>query len=127
MTGPSRREAIASLAALPAITAATIAAAHNGPVVNDPILTAIDRYRRALDAFKSADELSKPTRFEAAADELYDASEALFATAPTTVAGCLALMDWMIVDADGEDLEHHRAALKSLIEVLPEIVGSALT
>ena len=127
MTGPSRRDAIVSLAALPAIAAATIAAAHNGPVVNDPIFTAIDRYRRALDAFKSASELSKPSQFEAAADELYDASEALFATAPTTVAGCLALMDWMIVDADGEDLEHHRAALKSLVEVLPKIVGSALS
>ena len=36
-------------------------------------------------------------------------------------------MDWMLADAEGEDLEHHRAALKSLIEVLPRLVGSALT
>ena len=127
MTGPSRRDAIASLAALPAMAAATIAAAHNGPVVDDPIFTAIERHRRALDAFESADEVSEPNRFEAAADELHAASEALFATAPTTVAGCLALMDWMIADADGDDLEHHRAALKSLIDVLPQFVGSALT
>ena len=90
-------------------------------------LSAIERYRRALDAFESADEISKPSQFEAAGDELHAASETLFATSPTTVTGCLALMDWMLVDADGEDLEHHRAALKSLIEVLPRLVGSALT
>ena len=127
MTGPSRRDAVASLAALPAIAAATIASAYSGAVVSDPILTAIERYRRALDAFESADEVSEHNRFEAAADELHAANEALFATAPTTVAGCLALMDWMIADADSEDLEHHRAALKSLIEALPRLAGSTLT
>ena len=127
MTGSSRRDVVASLAALPAIAAATVAAAHGGAVVNDPIFPAIERYRRALDAFESADEISKPSQFEAAGDELHAASEALFATSPTTVAGCLALMDWMLADADGEDLEHHRGALKSLLEVLPRLVGSALT
>ena len=127
MTGSSRRDVVASLATLPAIAAATVVAAYGGAVVNDPIFPAIERYRRALNAFESADEVSEPGRFEAAGDELHAASEALFATAPTTVAGCLALMDWMLADADGEDLEHHRSALKSLIEVLPRLVGSALT
>ena len=70
MTGSSRREVVASLAALPAIAAATIAAAHDGAVVNDPIFPSIERYRRALDAFESADELSEPSHFEAAVTNL---------------------------------------------------------
>jgi hypothetical protein len=127
MTGPSRRGVVASLAALPALAGATVAAAHGGAALNDPIFSAIERYRRALEAFESADELSKPSQFEAAGDELYAASEALFATVPTTVAGCLALIDCVLADAGGEDLEHHWAALKSLIEALPQLARSALT
>jgi hypothetical protein len=127
MIGSSRRVVVAALATLPAIGAATVAAANVSPTVNDPIFAAIERYRRALNAFESADEVSEPGLFEAAGDELHSASEALFATAPTTISGCLALMGWMLADAAGEDLEQHRAALKSLIEVLPRLAGSALT
>ena len=125
MTGSSRRAVVASLAALPAIGAATVVAANVGATASDPIVAAIERHRRALEVFESADELSEPGRFEAAGDELHAAGEALFATTPTTVAGCLALMGWMLADADGEDLEHHRAALRSLIEVLPRLVRPA--
>ena len=87
MTGPSRRGVVASLAALPAFAGATVAAAHGGAALNDPIFPAIERYRRALEAFESADELSKPSHFEAAGDELYAASEALFAMGPQPLPG----------------------------------------
>ena len=127
MTGPSRRVVVASLAALPAIAPVTAAAAHGGAVV-DPIFAAIERHRRALDTFESIDEISELGRFEAAGDELYAAGEALFATTPTTVAGCLALIDCVLADADGEDLEDHWGcrALKSLAAVLPRLNATTI-
>ena len=64
MTGPSRCVVVASLAPLPAIATATVAAAHGGAVV-DPIFAAIEQHRRELDAFESIDEISEPGRFEA--------------------------------------------------------------
>ena len=92
---PSRRALVASLAALPmvATTAATTAAARA-----DPIVAAIERHRAAFAALETVDELASPARYAAAEQEVFASGEAMFATEPQTVAGCKALVNFMVED-----------------------------
>ncbi len=85
----------------------------------DPIFAAISRYRRACTALEA-------TRFAAAAeDELSASGEALFATKPTTLAGCRALVNFIIDDAGEEDLEGswYLDGLNLVSEALANLAG----
>lgn len=94
----SRRAMFASLA-LP-IATATIAIADSAAASVDPIFVVIERHRAAWAALEAIDELAEPGRYAAAEAELLASHDALVATSPQTVAGCRALIDFAIEDAD---------------------------
>ena len=101
MADPSRRALVVDLAALPAI--ATAATASVMPEA-DPIFAAIDRYRHACAELGTIDELTDPVRYAAAETEIGASGAALFATRPASVAGAVALIDFIIeddLDAEG--------------------------
>ena len=103
----TRRAFVAGLAALPLAT--TTAAASV-----DPIYGAITRYRIAWVALEAA----SPAAHAGAERSLLTAYEAVLTTTPQTIAGCRALVDFMIEDADAEappSLERLRRALDRLI------------
>ena len=91
----------------------------------DPIFAAIDRYRRACTALEMTNERVDTARFAAAEDELGASGEALFATKPTTLAGCRALVNFIIDDAGEEDQEGswYLDGLNLLSEALAQLAG----
>ena len=91
-------------------------------LTTDPIFAAIDRYRRACTALEA-------TGFAAAEDELSASGEALFATKPTTLAGCRALVNFIIDDAEEEALEGSSCldGLSLLSEALAQLAGQTAT
>ena len=91
----------------------------------DPIFAAIDRYRRACTGLEMTNERVDTARFAAAEDELGASGEALFATKPTTLAGCRALVNFIIDDAGDEDQEGswYLDGLNLLSEALAQLAG----
>ena len=89
----SRRTLIASLAALPLATAAA-AKTTVDTVDDDPIFAAIARHRATWAAAAS------PAAYTVTERSLLATYDAVLATVPRTVAGCRALVDFMIDDAD---------------------------
>ena len=94
----SRRALVVGLATLPAI--GTVNAAAPTALRSDPIFEVLERHRRATAAIATIDEVSERAQFEAAGDELHAADEALFATKPVTVLGCLAFIEFILADAE---------------------------
>ena len=111
------RALIAGLAVLPAFAATTTAAASV-----DPIFAAIERHRASMRALEDIDELAEPDAYAEAEQEIAAAYDAMLATVPQTVPGCMALLDHMIDDV-GVDVEE---ALSVLREVLDGIVARAV-
>jgi hypothetical protein len=92
----TRRTIIAGLAALPAV-AAPIAAS-----LDDPIFAAIERHRAAVAALELISAGVEPARYAAAEAEVLASGNALLTTTPQTVAGCRALVDFIIEDLGDE-------------------------
>ena len=97
MTKLNRRTALASIASLP-LTVPAVAPASSP----DPVYMAIERHRRA-DAAVSA--LENDENIDAMVDLVNDAAWDLLVTAPTTLAGALALVRY--VRLEDEQLFHY--------------------
>ena len=80
----------------------------------------------ACTALEAIDEGGDPDRFAAVEEELGASGEALFATRPTTLAGCRALVVFIIEDADEEDQQGiWLDGLQVLNEALARLAGQA--
>jgi hypothetical protein len=91
---PSRRTLVASLAVLPLATTAAASV--------DPIFAAIEQHRAALAAFELISDGVEPARYASAEAEVIASGNALLTTTPQTVAGCRALVDFIIEDLGDE-------------------------
>ena len=91
---PSRRALVASLAVLPLATTAAASV--------DPIFAAIEQHRAALAAFELISDGVEPARYASAEAEVIASANALLTTTPQTVAGCRALVDFIIEDLGDE-------------------------
>jgi hypothetical protein len=120
MADPSRRALVVGLAALPGCCApfVTVATANVMPE-DDPIFAAIKRHRHASAELGTIDELADPVRYAAAETEIGASGAALFATRPASVAGAVALSDFIIED----DLD--AAGSWSQAEALPPLTPPA--
>jgi hypothetical protein len=94
----TRRTLMTGLATAPLAAAATVAAITSSPAAPDPIFDVIEWYRRAVAAVEAADA----AHYAAASNEHIAAWTALFNTVPSTHAGCLALIQHVLVDATDE-------------------------
>ena len=88
----------------------------------DPIFAAIERHRAAMAALQDVDEVAEPTAYAAAEQEIAAAYEAMLATVPQTIAGCMALVDHMIEDV-GADVDE---ALEVLRQALDRLAARAV-
>ena len=94
----------------------------NVTMADDPIFAAIERYRRACAALDSADQRGEPAQYNAAEREIFNSSEALWATPPQTIEGATALVDFVLEDvALGNEGDWACRALASLSEALPRM------
>jgi predicted alternative tryptophan synthase beta-subunit len=94
----SRRALLVGLAVMPAINATTVAAS----VAPDPIFAAIARYRAALAALATIDQLAEPAAYAAVDQEMFAAADVMATTVPQTVSGAKALLDVTIADAEAD-------------------------
>ena len=92
-------------------------------LARDPIFAAINQYRRACTTLETTNERVDPARFAAAENELGASAEALFATVPTTRAGCRALVNFILDEAreDGEEGSWYLDGLGLLSEALARL------
>ena len=92
-------------------------------LARDPIFAAINQYRRACTTLETTNERVDPARFAAAEDELGASAEALFATVPTTRAGCRALVSFILDEAreDGGESSWYLDGLGLLSEALARL------
>jgi hypothetical protein len=93
----TRRALIAGLAVLPAFATTTASATSV-----DPIFAAIARHRAAVAALELISDGVEPARYAAAEAEVFASGDALLTTTPQTVAGCRALVDFIIEDIGDE-------------------------
>jgi hypothetical protein len=104
----TRRALIAGLAVLPAFATTTVASV-------DPIFAAIERHRAAMRALEDIDKLAEPDAYAEAEQEIAAAYDAMLATVPQTVPGCMALLDHMIDDV-GVDVEEAVSVLREALD-----------
>jgi hypothetical protein len=111
----SRRTLIAGLATVP-VAATAAGAAVTATASVDPIFAAIERHLAAMRALDDIDELADPDAYAQAEQEMAALYEAMLATVPRTIAGCKALVDYLMdLGADfGEALNVLREALERL-------------
>jgi hypothetical protein len=129
----SRRQALASI---PAVAMTTAMASHDAQAADDPVFAAIERHREALRALSTAQDDANAVfdwTAEAARDAAYDrANDALIdwlKTAPTTMAGVLATLDYAAsaIDDDRTVLSDMQGGPDfELVQQFPAMIAAAL-